>query len=310
MTAPRRPRSAWLLVGSTPSVWVNVQSAGQRLRRFLANCRWYLVLGLLRAACSSIVRSLFWSGAVWAWSRARILLVAVPGGEEVVGDPEARVAELFLLGHALAVGGEVSEQVGPAELAAGRVEVVVAAPAVRADDPGEALAEQRSGLEGVPAGRDPEHRGAAGQCAPERPTAAGGLPAGLVDVDDRGRPDPLLELRVRAGERRPGPLDDPVDRPGRKLDPEQLPGELARVAPRDTVPDRERHDRGLQPRPERRARNSGRQLSACPRRALRAAHPVKPMLSDPNRDRGQLGDLVAPRLHGIYACRLAEHVRA
>src|SRR5712691_8075690 len=41
MTAPRRPRSAWLLVGSTASVWVKVQSAGQRLRRFLANCRWY-----------------------------------------------------------------------------------------------------------------------------------------------------------------------------------------------------------------------------------------------------------------------------
>src|SRR5215211_4991049 len=29
MTAPRRPRSAWLLVGSTPSVWVKVQSAGE-----------------------------------------------------------------------------------------------------------------------------------------------------------------------------------------------------------------------------------------------------------------------------------------
>ena len=55
-----------------------------------------------------------------------------------------------------AVGGEVSEQVGPAELPLGGVEVVVAAPAVRADDPGEALAEQRPGLEGVAAGRDPE----------------------------------------------------------------------------------------------------------------------------------------------------------
>src|SRR5438034_11386357 len=50
MTAPRRPRSAWLLVGSTPSVWANVQRAGQRLRRFLAKSRWYLVRGLFRAA--------------------------------------------------------------------------------------------------------------------------------------------------------------------------------------------------------------------------------------------------------------------
>src|SRR6266566_4958807 len=103
MTAPRRPRSAWLLVGSTPSVWVKVESAGQRLRRFLANWRWYLVLGLLRAACSSMVRSSSWSGAVWIWRRAR----------------------------------------SPCCLPLAGVGVVVAAPAVGADDRGEALAEQR-----------------------------------------------------------------------------------------------------------------------------------------------------------------------
>ena len=51
--------------------------------------------------------------------------------------------------------GEVAQEVGPAELPLGRVDVVVAAPAVGADDPGEAFAEQRPGLERVPAGRDP-----------------------------------------------------------------------------------------------------------------------------------------------------------
>ena len=226
-----------------------------------------------------------------------------------MGDQEAAVAELFLFGHAFAVGGEVSEQVGPAELALGGVEVVVAAPAVRADDPGEALAEQRPGLEGVAAGRDPEDRGPAGEGAPECPVAAGGLPAGLVDVDDRGRLDPLLELRVGAGERLPGALDDLVDRPGRELDAEQLPGELGRVAARDTVPDRERHDRGLQPRPERRPRLAGK-LGPRPGRALRAADTVQPMLGHPDRDRRQLGDLVPPRLRGVDELRLAEHVRA
>src|SRR6266542_2402240 len=185
MTAPRRPRSAWLLVGSTPSVWVKLQSAGQRFRRFFANCRWYLVLGLLRAACSRSARSLSWSGAV--------------------------VAELFLVGHAFAVGGEVSDQVGPAELSLARVEVVVAAPAVGADDPGEALAEQHPRLGRVAAGRDPEDRGSAGQRAPQCPPAAGGLPPGLVDIDDRGRLDPLLELRMRRGERLADALHDRVD---------------------------------------------------------------------------------------------------
>ena len=86
--------------------------------------------------------------------------------------------------------------------------------------------------------------------------------------------------------------------------------ELGRVAPRDTVPDRERHDRGLQPRPERRARNTGRELSARPGRTLGAAHSVKPMLSDLERDRRQLGDLVTPRLHDVDQLLRAEHVRA
>src|SRR5881396_906788 len=58
MTAPRRPRSARLLVSSTPSVWVKVERAGQRLRRFLAKSRWYLVRALLRAALQAAARPL------------------------------------------------------------------------------------------------------------------------------------------------------------------------------------------------------------------------------------------------------------
>src|SRR5438876_2971671 len=123
-------------------------------------------------------------------------LVAGPGGEELARDAQALLAELLLFGHAFAVGGEVSEQMRPAERPLGRIEVVVAAPAIGADDPGEALAEQRPGLEGVAAGSDPEDRGSGGQGAPERAVAAGGLPAGLVDVDDRRRFELLLEPGV------------------------------------------------------------------------------------------------------------------
>ena len=220
------------------------------------------------------------------------------------------MSELLLLGHALAVGGEVSEQVGPAQLSLARVEVVVAAPAVRADDPGEALAEQRSGLECVPAGRDPEHRCAAGQGAPERPAAAGCLPAGLVDVDDRSRLDPLLELGVRPGERLPGTVDDRVDRPGRELDAEQLPRELGRVAAGNTVSDRERHDRCPQPRPERRPWQLTGKLGPCPGGAPRATDTVQPMLGHTDRGRRQLRDLVPPRLRRVHQVRRAEHVRA
>src|SRR5919108_1124999 len=312
MTAPRRPRSARLLVGSTPSRTAKVQSAGQRLSRFLANWRWYFVFGLFRAACSSSAPSWSWSCVVWARRRGALAvgLIVVPGGEEVAGDLDALAAELLLFGHPFAVGGEVAEQVRPTELPLGRVEVVVAAPAVGADDPGEALAEQCPGLEGVAAGGDPEHGRLTGQGAPERPAGAGGLPARLVDVDDRRRLDLLLEPRVGRGERLAGRVDDRVDRAGRQLEPEQLPGQLARVAARDTVSDRERHHRRLQPGPERRAWHLVGKLGPGRAGALGAADSVQPVLGHTHRDRRQLRDLLPPRLHRVNAASRVEHVRA
>jgi hypothetical protein len=169
---------------------------------------------------------------------------------------------------------------------------------------GERSQSSRSGC----AGRDPEQRRPAGQGAPERAVAAGGLPAGLVDVDDRRRLDLLLELRVGAGERLPGPLDELVDRPGRKLDPEQLAGELARVTPRDTVADRERHERGLQPRPERRLRPTGK-LGTGSSGALRAADTMQSMLAHPDRDLRQLRDLMPPGVSRVDQLRHVEHMR-
>jgi hypothetical protein len=74
----------------------------------------------------------------------------------------------------------------------------------------------------VPAGRDPEDRGAAGERAPQHPALAAGLPAGLIDVHDRCLFDLLLEPGVRGRQCLAGALDDRVDRPGRDLNAEQL----------------------------------------------------------------------------------------
>src|SRR5215831_5165 len=98
MTAPRRPRSAWLLVGSTPSVWVKVQSAGQRLRRLRAKSRWYLVRGLFAGGV------LEQGAELWLERRDLRLqpspvgvgLVDVSGGEEVVCDHQSSAAEVVL----------------------------------------------------------------------------------------------------------------------------------------------------------------------------------------------------------------------
>ena len=86
-----------------------------------------------------------------------------------------------------------------------------------------------------------------------------------------------------------------VDRADRDPDAEQLPEQLAHVPPRDPVTRRQRHDRGLQPRPERRLANHP-EPRAGPLLASRAPQPMGAML-DIVHDRGrwQLGNLMAPR---------------
>ena len=95
------------------------------------------------------------------------------------------------------------------------------------------------------------------------------------------------------GERPARALADRVDRAGREPDPEQLMCELGDVAARDPVTRRQRHDRGLQVRPERRCadaiRHGGRGLGV----ALRAAQPVRAMLEHDHAGRRQLGHLAA-----------------
>jgi len=101
-----------------------------------------------------------------------------PGCEQPCGDLEAGGAELLLGAEALAVGGEVADQVRPAELTSLGVEVVVGPPAVRAGDAGELLAEQRLSLALVATLGDAEDGGAARERPPERALAAAQAPAG------------------------------------------------------------------------------------------------------------------------------------
>src|SRR5450756_1195957 len=126
MTAPRRPRSAWSLVGSTSGTPAKLHSAGQRFSRFLAKLRWRR----LRAA---LARRLLEQRPELLLERAEALAEAgavsvpaalVPGGEQPSGDLEAGRAELLLGAEPLAVGGEVAHEVRPTELAPLRVEVV------------------------------------------------------------------------------------------------------------------------------------------------------------------------------------------
>src|SRR6266496_275946 len=72
-----------------------------------------------------------------------VCLELLPGDEQPRCDLESCLAELVLSGEPVCVGGEVPDEVGPAELAPVGVEVVVGPPAIRAGDAREVLAEQR-----------------------------------------------------------------------------------------------------------------------------------------------------------------------
>src|SRR2546430_1791068 len=97
MTAPRRPRLAWLLVGSTPSVWLKVERA-PALEEVLGELA--VVLGA-RAFAGGLLEQ----GAELCPERrdlrlqsgpVAVGLVDVPGGEEVVCDHASCAAEVVL----------------------------------------------------------------------------------------------------------------------------------------------------------------------------------------------------------------------
>jgi hypothetical protein len=247
-----------------------------------------------------------------AFERAPVAVSSVdaPGGEEPFGDLQAALAELFLRSHPFGVRGEVANQVRPAHLAAVGVEPVVGPPAVGTGDPGELFSQQRDQFTLVPVWCDPQQRCRPGERAPEGALAAPQPPAGLVEVDRRRVPHVRLELLVGSLERVPGALHDRVDRSDRELDSEQFAGELGRVAAGDTVANRKRHHRCLQPGAERGTGNLARELGAGLGGALRAAHAVQPVFAHPHSDRRQLRDLMTPRLDRINPLRLAKHVRA
>src|SRR5213596_1609308 len=72
-----------------------------------------------------------------------VFLELLPGVEDVPGDLETVEAECFLCSEAeVGVEGEVAAQVRPADLPLFVVEAVVGAEAIRADDPGELVADQ------------------------------------------------------------------------------------------------------------------------------------------------------------------------
>lgn len=278
----------------------------------MAKRRWYFVLVLLRAACSSSARSSCLRGATRSSRRARSPLARsssqAANRRPAIARP--RSPNSFWAASPLAVGGEVAHEVGPAELAPLGVEVVVGPPAIGAGDAPEVLAEERLGLALVPVGRDPEERRPLGQRAPKRAPLSRRAPAGFVHVHGGSGADLLVQSGVGRCERFAGALDDGVDRAGRELHPEQLVHEFHGVAAGDAVADGDRRDGRLQAGAEGRAGDAGGKLGPRAGGAGGAAQAVEAVLAHRDRDRRQLGNLVA--LHGgrVHPLVLPEDMRA
>jgi hypothetical protein len=171
--------------------------------------------------------------------------------------------------------------------------MLVTVPAVRDDDPRIGRADERTELLAVAALGDLKERGGRGARAPQRAALAAGAPAGLIDRHRALVQHPVLQLAVRAGQRLGGSLADRIDRAGRQRDAEQVPGELADPSARDSMPGGQRHDRRLQPRPERAAADRVWQSGAGPCATVPAAQLVSAMLGPNHADRRQLRDLAA-----------------
>src|SRR5450756_2321623 len=212
--------------------------------------------------------------------------------------------------EALAVGGEVADQVRPAELTSLGVEVVVGPPAVRAGDAGELLAEQRLSLALVATLGDAEDGGAARERPPERALAAAQAPAGLVDVDGRRGAHVAEQVFVGLLQSGARAADDGLDGTARELGAEELAKELCGIAARDAIAYCEGGDGRLEARAEGARRHPGRQRGARHGAALRAAQALQAMLAEDDGDRRQLRDLMARRRADGATLRLAAAVAA
>src|SRR6266511_1281126 len=184
MTAARRPRSAGLFVGSTSGTSANVQSAGQSLSRFLASartCRCPLPVEPHSSSgnsCALIASTRHLRAArspsCWncfhAWKTFQV--TSSPSSPNASCGPEPRSAWKV----------KSRRRCGPADLPPLRLEAVVGAEAIGADDARELVPDEPVRVLLAAVGRDPHPRLLA-EGAPKRARLAAEIPTGLVDVE-------------------------------------------------------------------------------------------------------------------------------
>jgi hypothetical protein len=189
-----------------------------------------------------------------------------------------------------------------------RLQAVVSAEAVGADNASEVFADEAVQVLLAAVGGDPQHRRLFAEGTPERPRLTTQVPAGLVDVERARVPGLLEQLLVNGLERRGGASEDRVDRADRDRAAKQPVHQLDHLPPREAVAHGQGSDRRLKLRAEAAARNTRRQLRADRVAALGTADALQSVLADLDRQRRQLRDLVPSGRTGRLALMRAEDV--
>jgi hypothetical protein len=175
-----------------------------------------------------------------------VLPEPIPGRKQPPCDLQPRLAEALLGGEPCEVGGQIPDQVRPADLARGGIEAAVGPAAIGADDPFEIPAKQGDRLALVAVGGDPEEGRPRSEGAPPGAPLAAHSPAGLVDLESGGLADALEQVLAGPHQRLSGASENRVHRAAREPGAKQLAGQLDRVAPGDAVADGECRNRRLQ----------------------------------------------------------------
>jgi hypothetical protein len=145
----------------------------------------------------------------------------------------------------------------------------------------------------VTGGGDTKDGNLIGVSAPEEPPLARLLPAGLIDAEDRGAANRIIEPFLGFAEGRAGALEDGLDATDGDLGAEQLAAEIGHLTAGEPKAGGEGGDGSLQARPEALAGDLGRQLGLGERAAFGAAAAGEPVLGDSDGDLGQLAELMA-----------------
>ena len=186
MTGARSDRSAGLFVGSTPSIMVKVQSAGQTFSRLFANRRCQRLRAFLGEASSSsvVVRS----------GPARSRLGGDRGRDARAGrrarsqtrgrSAQGHAPRRFLRTQAVGVTTEIALKVRPAHLSASRVAMAVPVRTIGHNDAG-IRPDERVELLSVAVLSDLQEHRLPGGRGPQRASIAPWAPAGLINMRRR-----------------------------------------------------------------------------------------------------------------------------